>query len=151
MKLRTVLACLALLSCSSVYAMNHGFDPGDPGVQWFEGLKIPPADVVSCCGKGDAYPVDEYEKLPDGTYRVWIADGSESPYPDGTKRVPWDISIPIIVPAERVNKMEDDLDNPTDHGWLFFQPRVNWDEGGKRLPSTEYNSIYCFIRHPKGN
>jgi hypothetical protein len=144
--------CVWLMWPHQAPAMDHGFDPGDKGVQWFESLKIPPMEMVSCCGKADAYPVDRYTKLPNGDYEVWVEDGSAHPYPDGTKRVPWDESVPITVPAARVNKEDDDLTNPTDHGWLFFIPRREYPgDGSEPKPSTVVSEVYCFIRHPQGN
>jgi hypothetical protein len=119
-------------------AMNHGFDPSAPATKWFEGLERPDQPPNSCCGKADAYPVDRYQKNSDHTYTVWIADGSPIKYPDGTTRDPWDINVPIIVPDNKVNKEDDDLDNPTDHSWLFFRASTPTDVG----------TIYCFVRHP---
>lgn len=143
---------LGLGGCPRGYAMNHGFDPDAPATKWFETLRIPPQEQVSCCGKADAYPVDRYTKLPNGDYEVWIEDGSAKAYPDGTRRIAWDESVPIKVPAERVNKEDDDLSNPTDHGWLFFIPQREYPaDGGEAKPSTKVSTIYCFIRHPQGN
>jgi hypothetical protein len=122
-------------------AMNHGFDPSAPATKWFESLERPDQSPNSCCGKADAYPVDRYQKNSDHTYTVWIADGRPIKYPDGTTRDPWDITVPISVPDNKVNKEDDDLDNPTDHSWLFFRASTPTDVG----------TIYCFIRHPNGN
>ena len=147
-----IIGALALVGMlSTAQAMNHGFDPDAPATQWFEGLKQPPAGVVSCCGKSDAYPVDQYEKQADGSYIVWVADGDAIVYPDGTRRTAWDVNIPVIVPADKVNDLQDDLDNPTDHGWLFFVPIRSYPQNGDEPPpSKSYSVIYCFIRHPQG-
>lgn len=141
---------IASVITKPAYALNHGF-PSSATTKWFESQKMPPDEVVSCCGKADAYPVDDYEKLPNGDYKVWIVDGSAIQYPDGSRRVPWDTKIPVIVPAGRVNKLEDDLDNPTDHGWLFFKPIIHLGADGTEMePSTDFVDIYCFVRHPNG-
>lgn len=139
-------SCFALIvtilvwSCLPARAMNHGFNPDAPTVKWMEKQIRPDSPPNSCCGAADGYPVDNYEPLPDGTYRVWIANGDPIVFPDGTRRDPWDISIPLVVPKEKINAETDDLDNPTDHGWLFFRPSNDHEPG----------SFYCFIRHPTG-
>jgi hypothetical protein len=133
-----VLACLFWLFTVPAPAMDHGFNPNAPATRWFESLIVPDRPPLSCCGKADAYPVDRYQKNNDHTYTVWIADGSPVKYPDGTTRDPWDVNVPISVPDTKVNKLDDDLDNPTEHGWLFFRPDTNHDVG----------TIYCFVRHP---
>jgi hypothetical protein len=122
------------------HGMDHGFDPNSPVTKWFEEQQRPDTPG-SCCGKADAYPVDRYQKNADHTYTVWIADGRAIVYPDGSRRDPWDESVPITVPENKVNKEDDDLDNPTNHGWLFFRTSTPKDVG----------TIYCFIRHPQGN
>lgn len=132
--------CLLLIAAPAS-AMNHGFDPSAPAVKWFEKLERPDSRPNSCCGKADAYPVDRYQKNSDHTFTVWVADGSALKYPDGTTRDEWDTSVPIIVPDTKVNDESDDLDNPTEHGWLFFRPSTKRDVG----------TIYCFIRHPNGS
>lgn len=140
-----------LLTLSPVVAMDHGFNPNSATTKWFESLKIPPKNEVSCCGKADAYPVERYERLSNGDYRVWIAPDNGITFPDGTVRPPWDSTIPIIVPKERVNEEKDDLDNPTDFSWLFFVPeRVYPADGSEPKPATKVSVIYCFIRHPQG-
>jgi hypothetical protein len=145
------LSMFFVLLCGDANAINHGFDPLSITTKWFEKLKIPPKGMVSCCGRADAYSVDRYEKLPSGDYLVWIADGDPILFPDGTRRIGWDISIPIVVPAEHVNDMEDDLDNPTEHSWLFFIPvREYPQDGGESPPSNKVSTLYCFIRHPNG-
>lgn len=122
-------------------AMNHGFDPDAAATKWFERQMMPDHPMSPCCGTADAYPVDRYEKLGDGSYKVWIADGRPIKYPDGTHRDEWDISIPVIVPKMKVNKEDDDLDNPTEHGWIFMRPSS----------PTMVGAIFCFIRHPQGS
>ena len=140
------LVVLIAYGVHAAFAFDHGFNKESPDTKWFESLMIPPHYVVSCCGKADAYPVDRYEKLPNGDYRVWIAKGHDKPYPDGTRRTPWNIDVPIVVPAARVNREEDDLDNPTEFSWLFFDPARTFDGS----PSSKVVEIYCFIRHPQG-
>lgn len=132
---------ITLAAVHAAFAMNHGFDPSAPAVKWFEKLERPDQRPNSCCGKADAYPVDRYQKNSDHTFTVWVADGSALKYPDGTTRDEWDTSVPIIVPDTKVNDESDDLDNPTEHGWLFFRPSTKRDVG----------TIYCFIRHPNGS
>lgn len=135
-------AVLVLALSPPSHGMNHGFDPDAPATKWFEKLQRPDSIPNSCCGKGDAYPVDRYERInARGDYRVWIADGSAIKYPDGTTRDPWDTSVPIEVPFNKVNKEDDDLDNPTEHSWLFFRASTPTDVG----------TVYCFIRHPNGS
>jgi hypothetical protein len=137
-----LVAVMVLALCiGKANAMNHGFNPDLPATKWFEGLKQPDAVNISCCGKGDAYPVDRYVRNADNSFTVWIEDGSEITYPDGAHRPFFDKSIPIHVPANKINDMQDDLDNPTEHGWIFM--RVSSD--------TDWGTIYCFIRHPQGN
>lgn len=148
--LPAVFGALLWLFTGPAPAMDHGFDPEAKATKWFESLLIPPKDEITCCGKSEAYPVDHFEKQPDGNYRVWIADGSAVQYPDGKWRIPWDESVPIDVPARLVNKMEDDFDNPTEHGWLFFVPEsVFSPDGAPLIPSTKVVEIYCFVRHPR--
>lgn len=137
-----------LVLASSVLAMNHGFDPDAPATKWFETLMIPPGYAVSCCGKADAYPVDVYERLPNGDMLVTVADGSAKQFPDGSRRQPWDESVKITVPKELVNRIEDQANNPTDHGWLFFVPRQSAEHDAPA--ATEVSVIYCFIPQPKG-
>jgi hypothetical protein len=143
-----VLVCGLLMT--GVQAFDHGFSKTSPKTKWFEKQLIPPSYYVSCCGKADAYPVDRYERLPSGDYKVWVAEGYDVPYPDGTKRAPWDTAKPIIVPKESVNREEDDLDNPTEYSWLYFIPAEKLDANGKQIPADHPSVIYCFIRHPQG-
>jgi hypothetical protein len=132
-------AALLVLSCAPAWSMDHGFDPNSPTTKWMERQMIPNLDYPqSCCGKGDAYPVDRYQKEPNGDYTVWIADGRAITFPDGQTRAPWDESVPVTVPARRVNKEDDDLDNPTDHGWVFMRVSTPSQPG----------AVFCFIRHP---
>jgi len=119
-------------------AMDHGFDPNAPTTKWFESLPRPNFPG-SCCGKGDAYPVESYWPNPDGTWTAKIGDGSAKKYPDGTRRDPIADGTEIIVPKEVVNRAEDDLDNPTDVSWIFMT-----------VHSGEVGMIYCLIRHPSG-
>jgi len=135
-------------------AMDHGFDPNSPKTKWMEKQIRPDSPPNSCCGVADSYLVDRYELIKQngfdydanaeaqkGDYKVWIANGDEIEYPDGSKRQKWDIHIPLIVPANKINPMDDDLDNPFDYSVLFFRPTND------HIPGT----FYCFIRHPQGN
>lgn len=133
-----------LFSTPCAHAMNHGFDPDDPTIKWFESKIRPDSPPNSCCGKGDAYPVERYECPEPKTGKgctVWLADGSAKLYPDGTRRDYFDKSVPITVPFNKVNPDDDDLDNPTDMSWLFMRVST----------PTEAGTIYCFIKHPSGN
>lgn len=122
-------------------AMDHGFDPSNTTVQWFEALQRPDTPG-SCCGKADAYPVGRYELHPElHEVWAWLEDGSAIKYPDGTVRVYFDMSTKIIVPDNKVNKSADDLDNPTDVSWIFM--RVS--------SPTEVGNVYCLILHPSGS
>jgi hypothetical protein len=120
-------------------AMDHGFNPNNPTVQWFESL-VRPDYPGSCCGKADAYPVESYWPNPDGTWTAKIGDGSAKKFPDGTTRDPIPNGYEVIVPKAVVNKAEDDLGNLTDVSWIFMTVH-----GGE--PGT----IYCLVRHPSGN
>lgn len=124
------------------YGMDHGFDHNDATVKWFEKQLRPDQPPLSCCGKGDAYPVDRYIHNPhEHTYTVWLHDGSAIKYPDGTRRDYFDKSVPIEVPENKVNPLEDDQDNPTDFSWIYMRVSTPTDPG----------TIYCFIRHPNLN
>jgi hypothetical protein len=136
-----IVVAILLYAIWPVHAMNHGFPPDAPMTVWMEKQIRPDSPPNSCCGVADAYPVDRYEKLPGGDFQVWIQNGDAIEFPDGTRRAPWDISIPLTVPFNKVNKAEDDLDNPSNHGWLFFRPSNDHEPG----------TFYCFIRHPQGN
>lgn len=123
----------------SAPAMDHGFDPTNKTVKWMETLQQPNYPG-SCCGKADGYPVSEYWDNHDGTWTAVIGDGSAKKFPDGTTREYIATGEKVIVPIEKVNKYEDDLDNPTDVSWLFMT-----------VHAAEPGTIYCFIRHPSGN
>lgn len=121
-------------------AMDHGFSPTDPTVHWFERLQRPDMPG-SCCGKGDAYPVEDYRPVNDGSgdYIAKIGDGSAKLYPDGTTRQAIPDGTEIRVPEALINKLDDDLDNPTDVSWIFMTVH-----GG------EVGTVYCLIRHLQG-
>lgn len=128
-----------------------GFNPDtSPMAKWMESLLRPdlpynpPGQIWPCCGKADAYPVSSYFINPDGSYSVVIADGSAITYPDGTTRPPIRTGRTVIVPASKVNKLEDDLDNPTDFSWVFLRMYVDSDPDGDYI-------MYCFARHPQGS
>jgi hypothetical protein len=148
----TIAAALALLALTfrPAPAKDHGF-PDSPQKRWMESLKMPPYYGVGCCGVGDGYPVDRYTRRPDGSYEAWIADGSAKVFPDGKHRNPWDESVPVIVPAERVNREDDDLDNPGNFGVVFMSVPEVLDGNGAPVPAKTPLDIYCFVRHPQGN
>jgi len=89
-----IAAAIAFCSLRPAHALNHGFDPASPVTKFFDQLKrpycAPGANVCSCCGKADAYPVmiDQEASLdgdkPDGVAHV--IDGAAIVYPDGTQR-----------------------------------------------------------------
>jgi hypothetical protein len=131
-----------LIGVKPAPAMDHGFDPTNQTVKWFERKMIPNITFQqSCCGKADAYPVARVKRNTNQTWSVWLADGSAIKYPDGTKREPFDENTEIVVPDSKVNPPDDDLDNPTDVGWIFM--RVS--------NPTNPGAIYCLIIHPEGN
>jgi hypothetical protein len=137
-----VLGLLLWMFMTPAPAMDHGFNPNSATTKWFERLIRPDQPPNSCCGKGDAYPVARYEHHPEThTWSVWLSDGSAIKYPDGTTRDYFDMSTEIIVPENKVNSLEDDLDNPTDTSWVFMRVSTPTDVG----------TMYCFIRHPEGN
>lgn len=140
LQLACAVAFILLLLWSNAHPMDHGFDPNSRVTQWMERQIRPDSPPNSCCGKADSYPVDRYVKLPGGDYQVWVENGDAIDYPDGTKRAPWDVNVPLIVPSNKINPEADDLDNPTKHGWLFFRPTNDHEPG----------TFYCFIRHPQG-
>jgi hypothetical protein len=136
------LACLLWLFTVPAPAMDHGFNPNNPTVKWFERKMIPNITFQqSCCGKADAYPVERVRRNTDHTWSVWLADGSEVKYPDGSHRAYFDKNTEIVVPDDKVNPPDDDLDNPTDVGWIFM--RVS--------NPTNPGAIYCLVIHPEGN
>lgn len=131
-----VIAIFAL-TLTAAHPMDHGFDPNDPRTQWMETKKQP--DIgTSCCGKGDGYFVDRYAMNRDGSYDVWIEDSGMVLFPDGTVR-PRIQDKHFHVPREKVNPLEDDLDNPFDHSVIWL-----------RVTETGSYTVYCFIRHPQG-
>jgi len=145
-QLAVVLAALFwMFSASPAPAMNHGFDPDAPATKWFERLQQPDNQPGSCCGKADGYPVDRYWKnvdsngTPTGTWTAVIADGSAKLFPDGTHREYIATGTEVEVPETKINDLMDDLDNPTEHGWIFMV-----------VHAGEVGRIYCFVRHPTG-
>ena len=136
-----ILTCLFILFSKPAPAMDHGFNPNDTTVRWFQRKMRPDLPSSACCGKGDGYPVARYEENPDHSYTIWLADGSALKYPDGTTREYFDMSVPINVPWNKVNDLIDDIDNPTDVSWVFMRVSTPTDVG----------TMYCFIRHPEGN
>jgi hypothetical protein len=137
-----VIFVLLMLFTTPAPAMDHGFDPTNQTVKWFERKMIPNITFQqSCCGKADAYPVARVRRNTNQTWSVWLADGSAIKYPDGTKREPFDENTEIVVPDSKVNPPDDDLDNPTDVGWIFM--RVS--------NPTNPGAIYCLIIHEEGN
>lgn len=137
-------ACVAvwlLLSAPPTFGFNHGFDYNDPKVKWFDSKLVPNSkEGLSCCGKGDAYAVDRYEKQPNGDYKIWIENGNGDPitFPDGSRRPKIDEGE-YIVPASAINPEDDDLDNPQGHSVLWATAY----EG-------KITKAWCFVRHPNG-
>ena len=137
----TLLAIAFVLfwSCWYAFAVNHGYDPNDRTVKWFERLVRPNKPPDSCCGKADAYEVGRYYRNAEGKMIAVIVNGEEKHFPDQTWRVPIADGTEIVVPENVINPYEDDLDNPTEKSWIFVALI-----GG-------YPYVYCFVRHPKGN
>jgi hypothetical protein len=104
--------------CDIAHAMDHGFDYSDPVVRWFNTLPRPNLPTASCCGKGDAYGADVYERQPNGNYRVTVTDGEYKQFPDGSVRPFIPNGTIIIVESKLVNPPSDG--NPTGHGVIFL-------------------------------
>jgi hypothetical protein len=136
-----LIVSVTMVTCHQARAMDHGFNPNDPTVRWFQSKMRPDEPSLSCCGKGEAYPVARYQENPNHSYTVWLADGSALKYPDGATRAYFDMATPITVPKNKVNDPIDDLDNPTDVSWVFMTVST----------PTDVRSMFCFIRHPEGN
>lgn len=131
----------ALFVPPRAHGMDHGFDKSDPKVKWFESLQRPDRQPAPCCGVADSYPVSRSQAIPsEHIVRVWIEDGSAKAYPDGTFRRPWDVSIPIDVPDYKINTESEQLSNPTNQGWLFFQPAPG--------STTVVEAVYCYVPSP---
>ncbi len=128
----------AIVALTVAARAEKGFDPNNPTAKWFATLKQP-RSTASCCGYGDAYQTDIYERHPDGSYTVEITDGSEITYPDGTVRYFIPNGTKIEVPAGQVNPPSDG--NPTGHGVLFMNMQ---EPGGGYI-------IYCFVPMPLGS
>lgn len=135
----TILAGFVFCMLTPAHAMDHGFDPNNATVQWFEKLQRPD-QPGSCCGKADAYPVGSYVENADGSVDATVSDGSAKAYPDGTYRPYFPTGEVVHVEKVLVNKHDDDIDNPTDTSWVFMT--VNNGVTGH---------VYCLIRHPSGN
>lgn len=120
--------------------MDHGFDKSAPLTKYLESLMRPDMPG-SCCGKGDAYQVERYRENADGTFSVWLSEEGKKAivFPDGKYRSPVIGDPEIRVPAHRVNKLDDDQDNPSDTSWIFMSV-----SGGSMA------NVFCFIRHPMG-
>lgn len=145
--MRITLITAALLAVSgSALAMNHGFDPDAPAVKWFERLNRPDfGPGNSCCGKGDAYEVSDYWHDDKGWHARLVDVPHDTRWPDGQYKKAIKPNT-VIDDANglfdtKINPESDDLDNPTDKTWAFLD--VDSVTG-------EVNSVYCFIRHPKG-
>lgn len=134
-----IMAAIAFsaYSCDRAHAMDHGFDYSDPVVRWFNALPRPNMRSTSCCGKGDAYGADEYEKVGDH-YRVTITDGEYKQFPDGTVRAPLKNGTVVDVPLVFVNPPSDG--NPTGHGVIFLSV-----SGGDVL------AVWCFVLPSMGS
>jgi hypothetical protein len=136
-----VVFAFLLVIAATHKAKAHDWDHMGKHTEWFESRIRPDQPPNSCCGEADAYPVDRYIKNDDHTYTVWVADGSALVTKEGRVREYWDMATPITVPDNKVNHEDDDLDNPTDHSWIFMRVSTPTDVG----------TIYCFIRHPNGS
>jgi hypothetical protein len=134
---------LLLLWSHPGHSKDHGFDPSKKATQWFESLIRPDLPPNSCCSMADSYPVKSYRKNDDHTYTVWLLNGDAIVYPDGQRRDPWDITVPVTVPDTKVNGFNDQQNNPTNTGWLFFRPAID--------SATEVGSVYCFVPYDSGS
>jgi hypothetical protein len=128
---------IALILLVSYARAEKGFDPNNPTAHWFETLKVPGTNN-SCCGYGDAYAADLYEKHPDGSYTAVITDGSAITYPDGSIRAYIANGTKVEVPKERVNPPKDG--NPTGHGVLFLSTY-----------EQAIMNVFCFVLPPMGS
>jgi hypothetical protein len=132
-------------------AFDHGFDPYDPTVQWFEQLKRHDYMPYSCCGKADAYAADLYTRNPDGSYDVTITDGSAITFPDGTKRPELPNGSVVHVPAGQINPPTETQGNPTGHSWLFVSIRRVYDDAHPGGDAATPGLTYCFAPLPEGS
>lgn len=133
------------------HAMDHGFDPYNPTVKWFEQLKRHDYMPYSCCGKADGYTADIYTKNPDGSYDVVITDGSAIEFPDGSKRPELPNGTMVHVPANQINPPEETQYNPTGHAWLFVSIRRVYDDAHPGGDAATPGLSYCFAPLPDGS
>lgn len=131
-----------LLLLTFAHAMDHGFDPNDPVVQWFESLKQPDSPRASCCGKADAYPVRiEQEPVgdaPDQMGTAVVTDGSPIKFPDGKVRTAIPNGTTFNFPLSKLNQLKDG--NPTKTAWSFMS-----------YYSDTVQTIWCVIPLPPGS
>lgn len=142
-----IVALFVLIGAPRAHAhSDKGFHPNHATTQWFDRLMRPDFADSPCCGKVDFYPVSRYWEnkdsngTPTGTWSAEIADGSPLVYPDGTVRPYLPTGTIVEVYDGKVNKLEDDLDNPTDTSWISV-----------RVVDGKAANVYCLIRHPMGN
>ncbi len=134
----SVIFTVALLLLITAGARaEKGFDPNNPTAHWFETLKVPGTNN-SCCGYGDAYEADVYEKHADGSYTAVVTDGSERTYPDGSIRAYVKNGTQVEVPAALVNPPKDG--NPTGHAVLFLSAY-----------ESIVRQVFCFVLPPMGS
>jgi hypothetical protein len=135
--------CLSL-SCAPARAFDHGFDPNDPVVKWFESLQLPDDRPKRCCGKGDAYKIqivrDALGERDDEMGEAVITDGAAIEFPDGTRRLELPNGLRFRFPKSKLNPLSDG--NPTDTAWVFVAIRTG--------PPNEITKIYCVIPLPPG-
>lgn len=145
------------IGTSVALAMDHGFDPNDATVQWFESLKRPDdtAPKGSCCGKGDAYSIHILEDALGNANDEsdWgtaeIIDGSAKKWPDGKTRTPIPNGTRFKFPKMKVNPPEDG--NPTSTAWSFLSIVEGNDEASKASGKGNHiRMIYCVIPIPPG-
>lgn len=133
--------CMLLATVVPVYgAEHHGETIDTRQKEWVHTLKVPGPEprVSSCCGFGDMYEADIYQRLPNGDYIAEITEGSEKVFPDGSVRVRVPNGTRIHVPASRVNPPHDG--NPMGHGIIFLS-----------VYETDPPGVYCFVPLPMGS
>ena len=134
-----------LLLATPAAAMDHGFDPTDPTVQWFDSLTRPdaPADHKDwrCCGKGDAYRIridqDAAGEEGDTQGTAVVTDSAAITFPDGEKREPLPNGTVIRFPLSKVTQLKQG--NPTNTAWAFLSV---WQ--GK------ISLVWCIVPLPPG-
>jgi hypothetical protein len=141
-----IIAVLLALFGKPAHAFDHGFDPLSETSIWMRQLVRPDFATSNCCGKGDAYGADIYNRNPDGSYDIVITDGDAITFPDGTKRVPLKNGTEIHVEKNKVNPENEQAGNPTGHAWVFVSPYVErYEDEAHEIPVTRPGTIYCFV------